>query len=135
MTKPVLPAPTTFSGFERGLRTLWAGGKGASDEVGAYLAHLPQEPSALAKFVGENLSDDFLETLVQAAETSLPTADAVALLAKTSALRRFDMGWMMAGSKAKAAAARVFKAAAAQPSADLGAAEITAVAKKFDCKA
>ena len=41
---------------------------------------------------------------------------------------------MMAGSKAKAAAQRVFKAAAAQPSADLGAAEIAAVAKKFDCK-
>ena len=28
MTKPMLPAPTTFSGFERGLRTLWAGRQG-----------------------------------------------------------------------------------------------------------
>jgi len=109
-------------------------GKGAAEEVASYLGALPSEQESLAKFVGENLGDEILETLVMAAEATWPAAEAVLMLSRVSQLRRFQMGWMMAGSKAKAAAQRVFKAAAAKPPAALGTNGLAAVAKEYDCK-
>jgi len=132
--KASVPPPTNFSSFERGLRSVWAGGKGAVEEVRSYIQGLPKEQEKLDKFVGEKLSDEFLETLVQAAEVSLDTQDAIALLAMVCRLRRFEMGWMMAAGNAKAAAQRIFQAAAALPEPQWGAAEIVSLAKKYDCK-
>jgi sperm-associated antigen 1 len=82
IAKPKAAAPTTFSGFERALRTAYAGGKGDPSAMLSLLHSLPQEQAALTAFVGEGLSDDCLEALVAAAELALPTPEAASLVRK-----------------------------------------------------
>lgn len=125
--------PATFSAFERGLRAAWQEGRGG-EGLGEYLSALPREREALAKFVGESLSDDFLETVVQAADSALPTEEGVMLLGNLCELRRFEVGWMMAGSRAKAAVTRILQAAATLPALALSPGELKKLASKYDCK-